>query len=143
MGVNLHKIKKMCRVIFCTLFWMLPFGAFCQKTYMFSYDLHGNRVARTYKQNNEIGSEMTAEELGKHFVLRGVAKNVKFLQFIDIDIANFQWIFVYDPNGMLCLYPERYESGCLINLQNVKIKGLYVVSFCYNNYIYSYKITVI
>ena len=134
---------KMSRVIFWILLGVLPFDAFCQKTYTFSYDIHGNRVARTFKQNNEIGSEMTADELGKHFVLRGVAKNVKFLQFIDIDAAKFQWIFVYDPNGKICLYPERYERGCLINLQNVAVKGLYVVSFCYDSYIYSYKITVI
>lgn len=114
-----------------------------QRTYTFSYDIHGNRTERASNQKKDSNEGMTEEELNKHFALRGVAQNVKFLEFVDIDRSKFQWIFVYDPNGRLCLYPEKYDSGCLINLQNTTIKGVYVISFCYDNIIYSYKITVI
>ena len=124
-------------LFFCTQY------SFGQKTYTFSYDAHGNRVVRNIGEKKGSNEKMTTEEVQKHFVLQGVATNVKFLQFVNIDTSKFQWIFVYDPNGKFCLQPERYATGCLINLQSVKLKGIYVISFCYDNYIYSYKITVI
>lgn len=117
--------------------------SFGQNTYTFSYDTHGNRIVRNIGEKKGSNEKMTTEELQKHFILRGVATNVKFLQFIDIDAPKFQWIFVYDPNGKICSQPERYASGCLIDLRNANLKGIYVISSYYNNYTYSYKITVI
>lgn len=139
-GIFLHNFTRtsiLSLLIACSQY------SFGQKTYTFSYDNHGNRIVRNLGEKKGSNEKMTTEELQKHFILRDVANNVKFLQFIDIDTSKFQWIFVYDPNGRMCLQPERYTAGCLINLQSATLKGLYVISFCYNNHTYSYKITVI
>lgn len=132
-------IKK---IFFVTLGFCYLLNSKAQITYTFSYDSHGNRTGLACKKNNPSGGEMDSEELAKHFKLHSVAKNFIFLQFVDIDNNNIQWVYVYDPNGRLYLIPEILDSGCPINLQNATNKGIYVLSFCYNNFVYSYKLFV-
>lgn len=134
------------QVLLIPLMTFVICDAYGQSPVKFNYDSNGNRILRTQVVDNgnlERKSVSSKINLSDRVSFMTLSKNVFSFTVINAGVKDIIQMFVYDLQGNKIMSSQMSGSRCVMDLNNVSRKGVYIITYTFHDKSYSYKVNVI